>query len=277
MNFLFNFDDQHVKIGQWQFQANSSLIKSFEITLNTSIHFEHSFNILNTNLSHPGLYPIDTEPIKGSQLYSFIRILKYISQEIIFYELEFIDASNNLLQQYKLIKQNKLIYISKIVIPSIDFFIKIKGKNNRNELIERLYSHKIIPRTLELNVIVDGKSSSYIQSGQKAKLKFILINHNPNTLTVDVKITQTLSIFDIILNKNKFILNSNEIQTNCFELKASNKLTLIDSSSDISIVVKSSLQLNAFNTYTLRTTIISPFNNIQPPICNSLFSSGKMP
>ncbi|CAF0734350.1 unnamed protein product [Rotaria sordida] len=41
----------------------------------------------------------------------------------------------------------------------------LKGKNNSNEHIERLYSHKIKSRTLELNVIVDGKSASYLQPG----------------------------------------------------------------------------------------------------------------
>ncbi|CAF1294262.1 unnamed protein product [Rotaria sordida] len=40
-----------------------------------------------------------------------------------------------------------------------------RRKNNSNEHIERLYSHKIKSRTLELNVIVDGKSASYLQPG----------------------------------------------------------------------------------------------------------------
>ncbi|CAF3659742.1 unnamed protein product [Rotaria sp. Silwood1] len=63
-DFLLNFDDEHEKIGPWLFRANSFLIKSFEITLNTPIHFKHLFNIFNTNLTHPDFYPIYTEPIK---------------------------------------------------------------------------------------------------------------------------------------------------------------------------------------------------------------------
>ena len=51
------------------------------------------------NLHHLGLFPLDTKPIKGSHLYSYIRILKNTSHNIIFDQLEFIDTSNNLLKQ----------------------------------------------------------------------------------------------------------------------------------------------------------------------------------
>jgi acetolactate synthase small subunit len=156
IDFLLNFDSQNIKIGQinqptigpWQFRANSSLIESFQIRLITSIHFEHSFQMLRTDLTHPGLYSINTEPIQGSSLYSVIRIISYTSEEIDFDELKFIDSSNNLLKRFNLIKQNDLIYTSKIEIPSRDFYIKIQGKNKKNELIERLYPYEIHPRTL---------------------------------------------------------------------------------------------------------------------------------
>jgi hypothetical protein len=104
--------------------------------------------MLRTDLTHPGLYSINTEPIQGSSLYSVIRIISYPSEEIDFDELKFIDSSNNLLKRFNLIKQNDLIYTSKIEIPSRDFYIKIQGKNKKNELIERLYPYEIHPRTL---------------------------------------------------------------------------------------------------------------------------------
>jgi len=74
------------------------------------------------------------------------------------------------------------------------------------------------------------------------------------------------------------MLEPNEMQTSYFELKASNNLTWIDSSSEISIIAKNPIQSDAFNTYTLRATIISPFINTQPRfVCkkNSLFPSDK--
>jgi hypothetical protein len=156
IDFLSNFDSENTKIGQinqpkigrWHFRANSSLIESFQIKLITSIHFKHSFQMLKTDLSHPGLYSIDTEPMQGSSLYSVVRILSYTSEEINFSELKLIDSSNNLLRQYNLTKLNDLIYTSKIEIPSRDFYIKIQGKNKKNELIERLYPYEIHPRTL---------------------------------------------------------------------------------------------------------------------------------
>ena len=285
IDLLLNFNNSYIQIGQiknplvgqWQFRAHSSFIKSFQITLITPIHFEHSFNRFNTDSPHPGLYSINTEPIKGSHLYSSIRIHQYTSQKINFDRLEFIDSSNNLLQEYKLLKHNQLFYTSKIQIPFVEFFIKIKGKTNQNEYIERLYSHKIIPRTLNLTVIIDHNSSSYLKPGEQAQVNFTLINYNRNNLTIDVTIIQSSPIFDIILNKNQFRLKSNEIQSSYFQLKASTNLTFIGSSSQISIIAKSSYQSDAFNIYSLRATIISPIKTLEPLICNSLFPSGKTP
>lgn len=286
IDFRVYFGNQHMKIGQinkpvigqWQFQVNSSFIKSFQIKLITSIQFEHSFKIFNTNLNHPGLYSINTEPIQGSSLYSYIRILQQTSQQIIFDELEFIDSSNHCLKQYKLIKHNDLIYTCKIKIPLVDFYIKIKGINHQNERIERLYSYKIVPQTLELDVIIDNNSSSYLKPHQQSKINFTLVNHNSHNLTIDVIITQSNPIFDIILNKNQFILKSNEKQTNYFQIKAVNNLTYINSSSEISIIASDILQSSAFNIHTLRANIISPLNKTTKSlICNSLFPSGKNP
>jgi hypothetical protein len=284
-DFLLNFDSQYIKIGhiqkpitgQWQFQANSSLIKSIQITLITPIRFRHSFNILNTDSPHPGLYPINTEPIKGSHLYSVIRIHQYTSEEIIFDRLEFLDSSNHVLQQYKLVKYNELLYTSKIQIPFVEFFIKIKGKTNQNEYIERLYPHKITPRTVELNIMIDNNSSSYLKPGQQAKFNFTLINHNLNDLTIDVTVAQSSPIFNLALNKNQFTLKSNERQTSYLELTASDNSTFIDSTSEISIIAKSSQQSDAFNTYPFRATIISPLNSLEPLVCTSIFPSGKTP
>lgn len=282
IDLRLNSDNQHIKIGQinrpkigqWQFRINSSLIKSFQIKFITPIQFEHSFKIFNTNLNHPGLYSITTEPIKNSHLYSSIRILQYTSQNIIFNELEFIDTSNRILKQYKLLKQNDIIYTSKIQIPSVNFYIRIKGINQQNEYIERLYSHEIIPRTLELDIIIDSHSSSFIKPNEQAKINFTLINHNSHQLPIDIIIIQSNPIFDIILNKNQFILKPDEIQTNYFELKSLNNIT---SSSEISIIAKNYYQSDAFNIHTLHANIISSFNQTESFICNSQFPSSKTP
>ncbi|CAF3561377.1 unnamed protein product [Rotaria sp. Silwood1] len=66
------------------------------------------------------------------------------------------------------------------------------------------------------------------------------------------------------------------IEQIALETRASNTLSFIGSSSDISIIVKNLHKLNALNSYTLHTSMISSFNNIRQLICNSLFSSGKI-
>ncbi|CAF5043881.1 unnamed protein product [Rotaria sp. Silwood1] len=99
-DFLLTFGSIDVKIGQinkptvglWQFEANSSFVSSFEITLVTSIQFEHSFNNLNNESAHPGLQSIDTDPIKGYKLYSLIRVVQTTIGRIVLDELEFVDS-----------------------------------------------------------------------------------------------------------------------------------------------------------------------------------------
>ncbi|CAF1551107.1 unnamed protein product, partial [Rotaria sp. Silwood1] len=241
----------------------------------TSIQFEHSFNNLNNESAHPGLQSIDTDPIKGYKLYSLIRVVQTTIGRIVLDELEFVDSSNNILEKYKLTKNNELIYISETEIPLVDFFIKVRGKNDKNGIIERLYSHKIIPRTLELSVTIDSHSSAYMKPGEEAKIGFTLNNHNPNDLTIDISIVQSLPLFTITLDTSQFILQANKTLTSYFNLKASNNLTLIDYTSEISILAKSPFQLDAFNGYVLRATIISPFSDVEPPHCTHLFPSGK--
>ena len=282
IEILLDFDSPTVKIGRitqpsiglWQLRMNSSTIHSFQIKLLTSIQFDHSFRSLDTKSHHPGLYHIANEPIQGSRLHSVIRLRSPRASELNFYELSFLDSSNHLLRQYNLIKQDDSTYRSQIEVPSVDFYIKIKGKNHRNELIERLYPHVISPRTLELDVTIDH---SYFKPGEQGKVEFTLLNHHSSHLSIDLTVIQSLPIFDITLNQRRFILSPKEKQTSSFKLTASNNSNWINSSSEISIITKSSLQFNAFNMHMLRAYIISPLNHTEVLSCNALFPTGRTP
>ena len=257
---------QRPKAGRWFFRANASMIRSFELTAVTSIRFLHSFSRLNLNLTHPGLYPIDGEPMQGEKIYSTIRIVSPDAEHLLFDQLEFFDTTDRLLGAYPLTQRTSTFYTSHVQIPSVDFHLRIVGRDERTaERIERWHSQPITPRALKIRLAMD---TNVLRPGESARVNYTLIHHSETDEPIDVSITQTNLIFEI---------EHNSAHTNSFLLHASNDSDHIGRSSEISIVARHRSRSTWIDSYSFQAMIRPPASIDKLFTCHASFPSHYRP
>lgn len=174
---------KYPKVGSYNVTISSSIPGwSVEIAAFSNLDVSFDLYFSDNNYPHPGLEPIQGNPVVGANLTANIRV----SQAVVPKSVRLLSIHGELLNQLELtFDENQNVYQTPVVVPDRPFYAEVRGVE-----FQRLSSRLFTPTFLSLQPLDD---TFFLTPGENLSLTFNLTNFAPSQSQVQLSATDTLS------------------------------------------------------------------------------------